>query len=224
MIELISIEPSKKKNKRFDAYIKQNNKNYKISFGNKNIQSYALHKDYKRKIMYMKKHLRFLQKTFTKIEPQILNICILWSYPNLEKSIKEFKKQLKNLNKGISFKTDIELYEKIKKKLEKGNKRKIWWARMSQQLSREYKKQFIKLYNKPFAYINFKNEKRNQLKKWTKEDWQYLYKDSKRYLPKKIINKLTKEQKIILSKNKRLNERSKWPKFLVELMKNENMY
>lgn len=222
-ISLIKIKPSTRKGKRFDAFIEQNNKQYKISFGDSTRESYPYHKDKKRKILYMKRHLRFLKKTFNKIEPPILSTCILWGYPDLNKSINAFKKQLKNIKKGIAFKSDIELYENIKRKMKNKNKG-LWSARLSQQLSNEYKKQFINLYNKPYAYINFSFEPKNQLKKWTKEDWQYVdNKGSKRYLPKIIIEQLTEKQKQQISKNKILDDKSKWPKFLINKMRKNNI-
>ena len=159
MFEILDLKKSNKKGKRFDAIVKQDNKQYKVSFGSSDYKSYPYHKDKKRKIAFFKRQLHTLNKNFSKISPAILAFGILWSFKSIKKSFNYLNKQLKNLEKGISFKTDPELYEMIKKKIKTANDGK-WNARLSQKLSREYKKEFINMYGKNQPYINFKNEKK----------------------------------------------------------------
>ncbi len=45
------------------------------------------------------------------------------------------------------------------------------------------------------TYSNKVPKNKTSLNKWTKEQWQYINADSKRYLPKKVIDSLTLSEK-----------------------------
>ncbi len=91
------------------------------------------------------------------------------------------------------------LWEKIKKKVMKGSKggKAGQWSARKAQLA-------VKLYKEAGGgYIGSK-KKSNALTKWTEQDWQYVGKPKKsRYLPKKAIDALTKEEKAATSRAKR---------------------
>jgi hypothetical protein len=103
-------------------------------------------------------------------------------------------------NNSIEGKYDKpELREKIKEELlksDKGGKPGQWSARKSQLLVKEYEKQ-------GGSYIGKKDEAAHSLEEWTKQEWQT--KDgktqarqpgkTKRYLPKKVWDKLTDEER-----------------------------
>lgn len=95
--------------------------------------------------------------------------------------------------------TDPELRDKIKDQLmkgDKGGKPDQWSARKSQMLAREYEAQ-------GGGYIGEKDERARSLDEWTEQDWQTEEGDSnaregsttKRYLPKKVWDMLSDEEK-----------------------------
>jgi hypothetical protein len=93
-------------------------------------------------------------------------------------------------------KADEELWEKIVQKIKEGDyggKAGQWNARKAQLAVKEYKKQGGK-------YIG-KKSKKNSLKVWTDENWKYDESKS-RYLPEKVWEKLTPEEKELLNKTK----------------------
>jgi hypothetical protein len=95
-------------------------------------------------------------------------------------------------------KKNPKLWEKCKRKAlqsSKGGKKGQWSARKAQIA--------VKLYKEAGGeYIGVKT-KDNALKKWTKQDWQYVGKPKKsRYLPKKAIEKLTRGEKAVTSRAK----------------------
>lgn len=95
-------------------------------------------------------------------------------------------------------KADPELWEKVKKRIQagdKGGKPGQWSARKAQLAVALYKKLGGK-------YIG-KKDKDNSLKKWTEEDWDYVGKPKKsRYLPKKAREALTPAEKAATSRAK----------------------
>ena len=107
---------------------------------------------------------------------------------------------------SVSIKTNPSLWEEIKNDLKSKNNWK-WNARLSQQLVLRYKDAMEER-----GLIPFKGKKNpnNSLSKWTREQWQYISPDSKRYLPKKLIETLTEKEKAILSKGKRLGKQKPW--------------
>lgn len=95
--------------------------------------------------------------------------------------------------------TDPELREKIKDELmqgDKGGKPGQWSARKSQMLAREYEAQ-------GGGYKGEKDERAQSLDEWTEQDWQTEEGDAnardgnttKRYLPKKVWDMLSDEEK-----------------------------
>lgn len=108
---------------------------------------------------------------------------------------------------SVSVKADPELWEDIKRELKNDNNGK-WNARLSQQLTRRYKAEMEKRGKKPFV-----GPKRadNSLAKWTKQKWQYITPESKRYLPEKVIAGLSPSEKRILSRGKELGTRKAYP-------------
>jgi len=95
--------------------------------------------------------------------------------------------------------TDPELWEKIKKKVKRSAKfgdANTWNARKAQHA--------VKLYKEAGGgYVGAKSSK-NSLVKWTKQDWQYSSEDGKgRYLPKKVWEKLSPQEKAATNRKKK---------------------
>ncbi|RDC63438.1 hypothetical protein [Adhaeribacter pallidiroseus] len=95
--------------------------------------------------------------------------------------------------------TQPELRDNIKEELkqsDKGGKKGQWSARKSQLLAKEYEEQ-------GGGYKGPKDEKAKELDQWTKEDWQTQKGEAKarqpgktsRYLPKKVWDNLSPEEK-----------------------------
>jgi hypothetical protein len=96
---------------------------------------------------------------------------------------------------------------------DKGGEPYTWSARKSQFAVKEYKK-------RGGEYINPK-PKTNPLITWTKEDWDYITPNSKRYLPKKVRDKLTSNEKRIetILKGDNLGEYIPYSKTVLEKMR-----
>ncbi len=95
--------------------------------------------------------------------------------------------------------TDPDLRRRVKDELmqsDKGGKPGQWSARKSQMLAREYEAQ-------GGGYIGEKDERARSLDEWTEQDWQTEEGDewaregntTKRYLPKKVWDMLSDEEK-----------------------------
>ena len=103
--------------------------------------------------------------------------------------------------------THPELRERIKEEIkasDKGGKEGQWSARKSQLLTQEYEKQ-------GGGYKGEKGESQKNLEKWTEEEWQTKEGDAearqdgetKRYLPKKAWENMSKEEKEETERKKR---------------------
>lgn len=97
MIELINIKPSTRKDKKFMATFKKDNKTITSHFGAKGYEDYTDHKDKKRKDSYINRHKKDLE-TNDPTRPGYLSMFILWNKPSLEDSIKDYQKRLKTNN------------------------------------------------------------------------------------------------------------------------------
>lgn len=111
----------------------------------------------------------------------------------------------------IAIKNNPKLWEEVKKEIQ-GNKK--WNARLAQQATRRYKEL-------GGTYKDAKSSK-NSLVKWTNEKWDYV-KGTKRYLPEKVRNKLTKED-IEKEKNKKIGVIKPYNKKINLLMKKNKIY
>jgi len=110
---------------------------------------------------------------------------------------------------------DPKLWEEVKKECQ-GDKR--WNARIAQQAVLLYKK-------RGGTYSKSVPKSKTDLKKWTDEDWKYVSKDSKRYLPKKVIDSLTpKEKKEASESKKKLGKNYKYPDSINKKMKSKKIY
>ncbi len=104
--------------------------------------------------------------------------------------------------------TDPELRERIKEEIkqsDKGGKKGQWSARKSQLLTQEYEK-------RGGDYKGEKDESQKNLEKWTDEEWQTQEGgtrarrddgETKRYLPKKVWENLSEEEKRETEQKKR---------------------
>lgn len=91
MIKLISITPYKGSgNSRYTASFNYNGKNKKVNFGDKRYENYTIHKDTKRKQMYLLRHSKN-EDWNNPMSKGALSKWILWNLPTLESSIKNFK-------------------------------------------------------------------------------------------------------------------------------------
>ncbi len=113
----------------------------------------------------------------------------------------------------IAIKSDPKLWETVKKEIQ-GNKK--WNARLAQQSVQEYKR-------KGGKYLSAKSQ--TSLNKWTNEQWSYVTPDSKRYLPKKVIEKLTPAEKSAATRTKKkMNKKYEYPPSVNKLMKQLKIY
>lgn len=113
-------------------------------------------------------------------------------------------KTAKDYQKGY---TKPELREQLKEKIKqesKGGKSGEWSARKSQLLMKEYERQ-----GGGYKNAGKKTPEQKSLSQWTKEDWQTVdntaaIKDGEtvRYLPKKVWEQLTDEEKYEVNKLK----------------------
>ena len=95
-VELISIEPSTRKNKRFVAtFLLDDDKYHKTHFGLKDPKygTYIDHKDETRRKNYVARHLTMEgDYVFNPLTASSLSMFILWGpYPDIEENIKVFK-------------------------------------------------------------------------------------------------------------------------------------
>ena len=88
------------------------------------------------------------------------------------------------------------LWSKIKKVLLDENDGK-WNARMAQRAVKIYKQK-----GGTYKETSIKREK-TSLHKWTKEDWGYIDKPGGRYLPKKVRDSLTPQERLLENTKKR---------------------
>lgn len=112
--------------------------------------------------------------------------------------------------------SDPMLWERVKKELyesDKGGEPYTWSARKSQYSVQEYKR-------RGGRYITPK-PKNNPLITWTKEEWDYLTPQSKRYLPRKVREELTpsEKRKETILKGDRLGEYVPYSKSVLEKMR-----
>ena len=90
---LVKINKSNSKTKKYTAtfYNKEKKKLKTISFGAKGYEDYTIHKDKKRKELYIYRHI--VKEDWTKpMSAGTLSRYILWNKPSLEESIKDYKK------------------------------------------------------------------------------------------------------------------------------------
>jgi len=110
----------------------------------------------------------------------------------------------------VAIKTNMKLWDSLKKQIQKkypGN----WSARKSQQL--------VSLYKKKGGKFKGPRSKNNSLNKWTKENWRYIDSSKKRYLPDKVIKKLTSKEKKLENKLKGSKKRASYSKSVSKKMK-----
>ena len=97
MLKLVSIEPSTKKDKKYQAlFIDNNNKNKLVHFGSAIHEDLTIHKDKDRQKRYISRHKVYLKDDVTK--PAYLSMFILWNKPTLQASINDYKQRLKTNN------------------------------------------------------------------------------------------------------------------------------
>ncbi len=114
---------------------------------------------------------------------------------------------------GMAEYTKPKLRDRIKEKIkaaDKGGKKGQWSARKSQLLAREYEKQ-------GGGYQGSKDKRQKSLKKWGEENWQTKEGgarargkngETKRYLPKKVWDQLSDEEKEATDTKKRKASKS----------------
>ena len=85
----ITIKPSKKAGKKFDAII-DNKKT--ISFGAKGYEDYTTHKDPDRKELYLKRH-KARENWKDPTMPGALSKFVLWNKPTIMASVKDMDKE-----------------------------------------------------------------------------------------------------------------------------------
>lgn len=90
-MKLLNIKPSTNKFKRFMAsFLLDNGKTKIVHFGDPNYENFTIHKDEKRKELYIKRH----EKNENWNNPTTagsLSRWVLWQKPTLEEGIKYYK-------------------------------------------------------------------------------------------------------------------------------------
>lgn len=89
----VVIKPSKKKDKKFDAVIDKKNI---VSFGQKGMSDYTIHKDKERKERYINRHKKREDWTDPKTAG-FYSKHVLWNKPTIGESIKDMNKMKKNI-------------------------------------------------------------------------------------------------------------------------------
>lgn len=111
-----------------------------------------------------------------------------------------------------------QLWSKIKETLlsENGGK---WNARLAQRAVKIYKQ-------KGGTYDEKVKRERTSLHKWTKEDWGYIAKPGDRYLPKKVRDRLTPQEKLLENSKKRgkLGKRIGYSSSVKQKMRQANIF
>jgi hypothetical protein len=95
MIKVI-IKPSTVKNKRYDAFINNSQNIYKVSFGSSDHENYTMHKDPKRKELYIKRHEKLENKYWNIngiLQPSFWSFFLTWNKETLEESIKDIEQR-----------------------------------------------------------------------------------------------------------------------------------
>ena len=96
IIELLNIEPSKRKDKKFVATFKVDTKIIHIHFGLKNSYTYIDGADAKTRNNYLARHNNAREDWTTPLTPASLSAHILWgTSQNINKNITLFKKKFK---------------------------------------------------------------------------------------------------------------------------------
>lgn len=94
MVELIRLEKSKRKNKRYDAIFRINDNLKRVPFGSSEHENYTIHKDKQRRQRYRKRHIN--DNLTDPMSPGSLSWFILWGDSvSLNDNIKNFKNKFK---------------------------------------------------------------------------------------------------------------------------------
>ena len=94
MIKLIKIVKSDRADKKLKAVFNVDGKEVTTHFGQKGYSDYTIHKDDIRKNLYIKRHR--VNENFKDVTSAgALSRWVLWNLPNLDDSIKDFKRRFK---------------------------------------------------------------------------------------------------------------------------------
>jgi len=91
-IKLISIKPSPKATKKYDAVFNINGKQKTVSFGAKGYSDFTMHKNEVRKQSYLARH-KSTEDWSNPVTPGALSRWILWNKTTLSASIADFKRR-----------------------------------------------------------------------------------------------------------------------------------
>jgi hypothetical protein len=92
MVKLVSIKPSPKATKKYDAVFNIDGKSKTVSFGAKGYSDFTIHKDEARKQRYLTRH-QATEDWSNPITPGALSRWILWNKTTLRESIADFKRR-----------------------------------------------------------------------------------------------------------------------------------
>lgn len=161
---LLDVVNSWRKDKRYAAIF---DNNPTIHFGSKNGSTYIDHKNDDKKNNYISRHKGLGSEDWTNpYKPGTLSRYILWEYKTLPKAIKQYNKRFFDTIKGAGIiPRDDKLYNDIKVKASLIYDKPS--AYKSGYITREYKKQFKKLYPDKEPYISSEGN----LDRWFAEDW-----------------------------------------------------
>jgi len=92
-MKLLSIRPSKKADKKYDAVFETGkNRTKTVSFGAAGMEDFTIHKDEERKKRYLERHKA--RESWNKPDTAgALSRWILWHKPTLEASIRDYKQR-----------------------------------------------------------------------------------------------------------------------------------
>lgn len=93
-LKLLSITPSHKKDKKWDAKFKRDNGSVIVTpFGQKGYSDYTKHKDKTRKQRYINRHSGMGENWNDPTTPGALSRWVLWNKPTFRASVKDFKRK-----------------------------------------------------------------------------------------------------------------------------------
>ena len=152
-IKLISITPSKIKDKKWTATFALGNKTVTRHFGANGMSDFTIHHDVDRRNRYISRHLKDLD-TGDPTRAGYLSMFVLWNKPSFNASVKDYKTRLEIYNQTGKFPSSIseynfgtpenvinkKLYQTIKNKIDASIKGRKWGAYDSGRLVKMYKK------------------------------------------------------------------------------------
>ena len=92
-LRLISIRPSHKAEKKYDAVFERDGRQKVVSFGAAGMSNYTKHKNATRKQRYIRRHTGKGEKRGEPDTPGALSRWILWNKPSFKESVADYRRR-----------------------------------------------------------------------------------------------------------------------------------